>query len=320
MPPFKKILVIRLSSLGDIILSFPLLKKLKEKFPDSEIHYLTMKRYQEAVLLNPDIDNVMLYEESLSLVRKNISLNNFDLIIDIHKNLKSIYLSFANAKNIIRYKKDNFRKYLLVNFKVNLFRDIFPVWKKYILAAKDYFDSDEYEFSVSDLRFDKTKTIDGKYIVISPVSRHFTKTYPADKFIKTINEFAVSNALGIILVGDNTNNEMNICNYIESKCPGVKNLCGKLNLTQLAGIIYNSEYVICNDSAILHLAEALGKKVVAIFGSTVQEFGFFPQLNDSRVLEIKSLECRPCTHIGRENCPRGHFKCMNEVQLIINNI
>ncbi len=87
-------------------------------------------------------------------------------------------------------------------------------------------------------------------------------------------------------------------------------MCGKLDIPRLANILYNSEYVICNDSAILHLSESLGRKVVAIFGSTVKEFGFFPQLKDSKVLEVKGLECRPCTHIGRESCPEGHFKCM----------
>ena len=96
-------------------------------------------------------------------------------------------------------------------------------------------------------------------------------------------------------------------------------MCGKLSLNKLAGILYNSTKIITNDSAILHLSEALGKSVNAIFGSTVKQFGFFPQLKDSKVFEISGLKCRPCTHIGRDKCPEGHFRCMEEIQLIVNS-
>ena len=71
--------------------------------------------------------------------------------------------------------------------------------------------------------------------------------------------------------------------------------------------------VICNDSGVLHLAEALGKRTIVFFGSTVKEFGFYPQLETSVIYENKGLKCRPCTHIGRADCPKGHFKCMNEI-------
>ncbi len=82
-------------------------------------------------------------------------------------------------------------------------------------------------------------------------------------------------------------------------------------MSALANTIYYSELVICNDSAVLHLSEALGKKAKALFGSTVKEFGFYPQLNNSEALENKDLKCRPCTHIGRESCPEKHFRCMD---------
>jgi ADP-heptose:LPS heptosyltransferase len=315
LPEIKKILVIRFSSLGDIILSFPLLKKLKEKFTKAEVHFLTKKNFEEIVLMNPDIDKIILQDESLSDLRNKIKKEEYDLIIDIHKNFRSIFVSLFNGKKIVRYKKENFKKFLLVKFKINLFKNVVPVYKKYLLTIKDYLYDTNYEFTKTEIKFNKKRIIEDNYIVISPTSRHFTKTYPRSKFVKYVNSLIGKK---IVLVGNSSDNDKMICNYIESKCENVLNLCGNLSIQELVNVLYNSEYVICNDSAILHLAEAVRKRVVAIFGSTVREFGFFPQLKDSIVLENKNLKCRPCTHIGRESCPLEHFKCMEEVELVVN--
>ncbi|MDQ3193863.1 MAG: glycosyltransferase family 9 protein, partial [Bacteroidota bacterium] len=128
-----------------------------------------------------------------------------------------------------------------------------------------------------------------------------------------------SHKVRIVLIGDASEKDRSICDYIEKNCNNILNLCGKLNIKELLNVLYNCEYVICNDSAILHLSEAVGKKVIALFGSTVKEFGFFPQLYDSKVFENNNLNCRPCTHIGRESCPLGHFRCMNEIQLAVSS-
>lgn len=312
----KKILVIRLSSLGDIILSFPLLKILNSLYPGSEIHFLTKGNYCEAAALNPHISRIIESGDSITETRREIKKENYDLILDIHKNFRSICLSMFVGRKVSRYYKDNLRKFLLVNFKWNFFREIIPVYRKYILAIKDLPAGTGSEFTTSELKFNKVRTYDFKYTVISPSSKHFTKTYPADKFISYINSHPAGK---FILTGDDSEKDKKICRYIESRCKNTINLCGKLDISKLAGLIYNSECVICNDSAILHLSEALGKKVNSVFGSTVKEFGFFPQLKESKVFEVKDLECRPCSHIGKDKCPKGHFKCMQENELRIGN-
>ncbi|MDQ3020812.1 MAG: glycosyltransferase family 9 protein [Bacteroidota bacterium] len=316
MPEIKKILIIRLSSLGDIILSFPLLKKLKEKFPGSEIHFFTKKDYGELLLLNPLVDKLILFDDSLKMSRKQLGYENYDMILDLHKNFRSILVSIFNGKTIHRYKKEDFKKFLLVKFKINLFKEIIPVYKKYMQTIKEHLHSDDYNFVTSQLNFDKVRFILDDYIIISPSSKHFTKTYPADEFIKYINS---NKEKKFVLIGDRSRNDEEICKYIELKCDSVLNLCGKLSLSKLANVIYYSRFVICNDSAVLHFAEALGKKVTAIFGSTIKEFGFFPQLTQSEVLEVNNLQCRPCTHFGRESCPEGHFKCMKEIELTVSS-
>lgn len=303
-----KILIIRLSSFGDIVLSFPLLKKIKRSHPESEIHFLTKPVYEDVVKLSPSADRVILLKNSLAESRKEISEGNYDVIIDIHNNFRSVYLSFLNSKKIYRYRKNNFKKFMLVNFKVNMFREILPVYKKYILSAKEITGKENPDFETGKLNFPEGSIIDGSYFIVSPVSRHFTKTYPAKKFI----EFIKSNPeRKFVLTGDTAEKDKSVCAYIESQCGNVLNMCGKLDIRALANMIYYSEGVICNDSAVMHLAEALGKKVIAVFGSSVKEFGFFPQLRDSAVIENNELKCRPCSHIGRDSCPQKHFRCMD---------
>lgn len=301
----SRILVIRLSSLGDIILSFPLLSKLKRKYPDSEITFLSKDEYAELLDLNPLIDTVM----KLNSVN---SKNDFDIVIDLQNNFRSRRFLKNFSGKIFRYKKDNLEKFLLVNFKVDLFKEVVPVYEKYIRSLDGMISDFSFESSMLDYR--KERVFENEYTIIAPCSRHFTKTYPKEKFIEFIK--ANSNKT-FVLVGSESQIDISICNFISSECDNVLNYCGKANFGELCNLIFNSERVITNDSSILHLSEAIGKPVTALFGSTVKQFGFFPQLENSVVIENKDLKCRPCSHIGRSSCPKKHFRCMGE--LLINN-
>jgi ADP-heptose:LPS heptosyltransferase len=307
--------VIRFSSFGDIVLTFPLLKKLKEKLPYAEISFITKNEYGELLKLNPDIDNVILYgDKNPGTVRRRLNEMKFDIILDLQKNFRSSGITKNYRKKTRRYFKNNFKKFLLVSLKKNLFKEIVPVYKKYLLTVKDKLNEHDYSFTVSGLRFDNTVKYEQPYIVIAPSTKHYTKTYPKEKFIEFINSHPDKK---FILAGSDSQRDLEICNYIQEKTHNAVNLCGKLNYNELANVIHNSEYVICNDSGILHFSEALGKRVIALFGSTVKEFGFFPQLKESKVIENNELSCRPCTHIGRNACPLKHFLCMNELKIKI---
>lgn len=307
----KKILIIRFSSLGDIILSFPLINALKKEYPESEIHYLTKSVYKTILELNPAISKIILFNgQPLGELKSEIKNDGYDLVLDIHKNFRSILLTLFSGLNVKRYRKDTIKKFLLVKFKINLFKKIIPVYKKYIKAVGEEFTKKFSHYTATELEFDRTRKYDFNYIVIAPSSKHFTKTYPKEKFVNYIK----ASSFKIILVGDESTKDKEICDQIENETNAI-NLCGRLSYNELANIIFNSEYVVTNDSAILHFSEMLGKNVKAIFGSTVKEFGFFPQLENSLVIENKNLKCRPCTHIGLPACPLGHFKCMNEIKI-----
>lgn len=311
-PVPKKILVIRFSSLGDIILSFTLLKKLRRKFPEATIDFATKHEFAEAVNLCDMTNEILQLKSGVKDLRKVIAERNYDFIVDIHNNLKSIYVSSYNSHKLMRIKKDHFKKFLLVNGKINLYSDIIPVYKKYLLIARELLGEEDMNFETSQLMFKEISVPEKRYIVIAPSSKHFTKTYPVNKFIPLIKSLIETK---VVLVGSDSEMDKNICSKIESECSGVINYCGRLELKELVHVIKRSELVISNDSAIMHLAEALNKKVVAIFGSTVKEFGFYPQLKTTKVFEQNGLACRPCTHIGLSECPVISFACMEKTTL-----
>ena len=263
--------------------------------------------------MNLQIDKVISYkDEPLKSFKRKIEKNNYDLIIDLHKNFRSIYLTLFSGMKVLRYKKDNLKKFLLVKFKINLFDDNMPVYKRYMLALKDYLEETDYRFIPTEFDFNHKRIVKDDYVVIAPSSKHFAKTFPKERFAELIKKIKHHK---IVLVGERTKKDMKVCSYLSKVSGNVINHCGKMNYKALANILFNSELVICNDSGILHFAEALRKKVIAIFGCTVKEFGFYPQLEESRVLEVRGLKCRPCTHIGKDKCPKKHFKCMEEISI-----
>lgn len=308
----KKILIIRFSSFGDIILTFPLINLLKKKFPGVKISYVVKPQYTDLVKLHTLVDEVIEFNEHVK-----INLKDFDLIVDLQNNTKSMAFTFASGVKTVRYHKDNFKKFLLVRFKINLFKEIIPVYKRYIKTIEPLFSLND-----KDLNFTTTNLIskdlhfpDKPYIVIAPSSKHFTKRYPKERYLELINK--LKNKYQVILTGDGSETDKEICNYLCQNEEAIS-YCGKLDYAELVYVLQHARFVVSNDSGVMHLAEALGKKIYAIFGSTVKEFGFFPQLKTSNVFEVEGLYCRPCTHIGLDKCPEGHFKCMLENKVVIN--
>lgn len=307
MKDVKKILIIRLSSFGDIVLTFPLINELRRLYPEAAIDMISKSQYVNLVKLHPFINEVTEYDKNMKYYLDSLK---YDVVFDLQKNFKSFMITPSNTK-VIRVVKETWKKLLLVHFKINLFKEIIPVYRKYLNALKKFDDRAQTVFTTTDLLVKPDGFVSGNYIVLSPSSKHFTKRLPESKFALLLNGLNAK----IVVTGDNNETDNEICSYFDTKFIDSLNLCGKLPFPKLAGLIKDAQYVVCNDSGILHLAEALGKKVFVFFGSTVKEFGFFPQLETTVVEEVKGLDCKPCSHIGRKNCPKGHFKCMNDIDV-----
>ncbi len=306
----NKILIIRLSSLGDILLTTPVIRSLKRKFPNSQIDFIVKKQFKDALLYNSNISNVIIYEnENVKLLKSDLKSENYDLVIDLQNNFRSNELTNGMKGQIRRFKKPSVKKLLLVWFKINLLKDLKTIHERYAEAAGIEIDNKKLElFYPQDVKTELKES--GKYIGLAPGSKHFTKRWPSEYFIELGNNL-VKQGFTIVLFGGKDDKEL--CTAISVNINGSINLQNEDQLLQTAAEMKRCKLIISNDSGLMHTASAAGVPLVSIFGSTVREFGFMPEGSQNLILENKSLSCRPCSHIGKENCPQKHFKCMKEI-------
>lgn len=327
----NKILVIRFSSLGDIILTTPFLKILRQNFPESQIDFCVKKSYSEILKYNPNINNILEVDDNfkfdeLRKLKKKIKEEHYGIVIDLHNNFRTFYLKLFlrfRAK-ILVFKKYSFKKFLMVNLKINLMKEIPQITQRYINVLKKIININELKISAPEIYTDDisksraeniineiNKNADNKLICIIPSTKHFTKTYPDDNFIDLIDRFD-KKKYKFILVGEGQ--DKLVTYKIKSQTgENVFDLCNKLNLLELTELMKKCDLVITGDTGPMHIAEAAGIPIIMLAGSSVKDFGFYPNTKKCNVIEVSGLKCRPCSHIGRKSCPRGHFRCMKEM-------
>ncbi len=316
-----KFLIIRLSSIGDIVLTTPVIRCLKNTLPDAEIHYLTKSSFTNILAENPYISKLHALGKNEKEILEILKEEKFDYIIDLHHNLRTLKIKrFLKPAKHYSFPKLNIQKWLLTALKINVLPDIHIV-DRYLETVKsfgvkndgkglDYFIPKKDEVLVTDL----PATHASGYIGIVIGAALNTKKLPLDKLINLCEEIAHP----IILLGgpeDHTAGE-EIARHDRIK---IYNACGKFNLNESAWIVKNSLLIITHDTGLMHIAAAFQKKVIAIWGNTVPAFGMSPYYgnaeNKSQNFEVKKLYCRPCSKIGYAKCPLGHFKCMQQQKI-----
>ena len=312
----KKVLIIRFSSIGDIVLTTPVIRCLKEQHPNVEIHYLTKKVFKGLLENNPYVSKIHTIEKNVSEVISDLKKENFDLIIDLHKNLRSTQVKNSLGKKSFSFKKLNFQKWILVKFKVNRMPAMHIV-DRYMQTVSslgikndnkglDYFIPEKDEVAISTLPVSHQNG----YVGFVIGAKHFTKQLPTEKVIsicKKLNQ-------PIILLGGKE--DITRANEIEKDVGAtIYNTCGKLNLNQSASLVKQASKIITNDTGLMHIASAFKKEIISVWGNTVPDFGFAPYMPSpkSKIVEVKNLSCRPCSKLGYSKCPKGHFKCMMEI-------
>jgi heptosyltransferase-2 len=304
-----KILIIRLSSLGDILLTTPVIRALKKNKPDAQIDVLVRKQYFDAIKNNPYIDNIFtLSHDNFQELKSTIKKNDYDLIIDLQGNLRSRWLCFDSQAPIRRINKPAINKWLLVNTKFDLLHD-FSIPKLYAETAHIILDDEGLEIFIDDSIKPRIDLGDD-YIGICPGSRHKTKMWPAEYYIELGKKLTADNYRVLVFGGKD---DKEICNEITEEIPNAINLQTENELLQMASELKLCKLVISNDSGLMHVASAVKTPVVALFGSTVKSFGFSPYGVKYSIIENAGLNCRPCSHIGLEKCPKNHFKCMKDL-------
>ncbi len=327
-----KILILRFSSIGDIVLTTPAVRALKTEIDDIEVHYCTKKGYASLVEPNPYIDKVITLDESLNTLITQLKQENYDYIVDLHSNLRTRIIKLRLGVKSYTFDKLNKEKWLMVNLKINhlpnkhivdrMIEAIKPLEIKGDNLGLDYFIPEKDEVPMEWL----PETHREEYVAYAIGAQHATKRLPLTRMIELCDKINKP----IVLLGGKEDTEVGdkIEAFFErtetseametgleelGKKTVIYNGCGKFNLNQSASLVKQAKYVFTHDTGLMHIAAALKKEVFSIWGNTIPMFGMYPYQTKFTILENNKIDCRPCSKIGHDKCPKGHFKCMNDI-------
>jgi ADP-heptose:LPS heptosyltransferase len=309
-----KILVIRLSSMGDIIYTTPIVRCLKLQLLGAEIHFLTKPAFKYIYEGNPYLNKLLLLQDSLTETIQQIKAEKYDYLIDLHNNLRTSIIKFRTGVPASSYKKQPLKKWLFLKWKWNLVSEKHLV-ERYMEAVAflgvkndeqpiNYYLKQEYQ--LADLL---PATHLPKFVVFIIGATHFTKRMPNEKVAAICRDIE----LPIVLLGGNDveANGDQIASFTGKK---TYNACGKLTLDQSVFILTKAEKIIGFDTGLTHIAEAFDRPIASVWGGTTPDLlGVSAyKVKEAEVVGI-NLYCRPCSKFGLEKCPLGHFKCMHDI-------
>jgi ADP-heptose:LPS heptosyltransferase len=319
-----KFLIIRFSSIGDIVLTSPVIRCLKKQVPDAEIHFLVKDSFRSVVEHNPYIDKLHVLAHSWELMIEELKTENYDYIIDLHHNVKTLKVKNELRKKSFSFYKLNIEKYIYTSLKINVLPKVHIV-DRYLKTVKsfgvkndgaglDYFISANEEIKKEDI----PASHHAGYIACVIGAAHYTKRWPIHRW----KEFSKVIDHPVILLGGKEDSAGG--NEIAAVDPvKIYNACGKFSINESADIVRKAKVVISNDTGLMHIAAAYKRPVISLWGNTVPSFGMYPYYGASPdqskslfdILQTNNLWCRPCSKIGYSKCPLGHFKCMEKIEV-----
>ena len=314
----KKILFIRFSSIGDIVLTTPVIRCVKQQVQGAEVHVAVKKAFLPVVSANPYIDKIHVLGDDLKALTGLLRKERFDFIADLHCNIRSFYIRLSLHRPSAGFPKLNFRKWLLTRFHINrmpgihivdrYFRAVEPLGVKNDGKGLDYFIPDDEEIGMASLPAEFRKG----YTAFVIGAKHATKKLPEHKIISICRKM---NSPVILLGGPE---DAPAGDRIAAACgPRVMSMCGKATLNGSASLVKQADAVITHDTGLMHIAAAFRRRIVSVWGNTVPELGMYPYMpgdeERSLIVEVKGLRCRPCSKLGYDRCPKGHFRCMEEI-------
>lgn len=311
----KKILVLRFSSIGDIVLTSPVVRALKTQL-GCEVHYLTKTSFKGIVTHNPYIDKVFTFEKDIHEVVDELKAEQYDFVVDLHHNLRTLRLKRILKRPSATFPKLNVRKYFYVRFKWNVMPKIHIVDRYFEAVSSlgvkndglglDYFIPQEEEIDTTRFLPDSFQS---GYVAIALGAQFATKRLPAEKLDELISEIN----LPIVLLGGKEDAETGE-RLRAIKTGLIFNAAGRCSLNQSASLVKQAVCLITHDTGLMHIGSAFKKDIFSIWGNTTPQLGMYPYLpgKNSKQYEVNNLSCRPCSKIGHQKCPKGHFKCMME--------
>jgi len=323
-----KALIIRFSSIGDIVLTTPVIRCLKQQFPAWEVHYLTKKAYGTLLVNSPFIDKLHLLGDDLDEVIEELKKEKFDFIIDLHHNLRTLRVKKALKAKSYSFPKLNIQKWLLTNLRLDFMPDK-SIVERYFEPVRplgvhndgkglDYYLPVKNRVGNDDIPMSHWSGYIGCVIGGS----YDTKKLPVAQWKK----FCELSPYPVMLLGgpEDQYDGNEIASQDKIK---IYNSCGKFNLNESAELVKLARVIVSNDTGLMHVAAAFQKPIISLWGNTSPGMGMFPyygynNLKDrvasqSVIIENKNLNCHPCSKIGYNRCPKGHFRCMRELDMAL---
>jgi len=332
----KKVLIIRFSSIGDIVWTTPVIRCVKQQINDVELHFCTKIQYKSMVEANPYIDKLHYLEDRIGDLIVELKKEKFDFILDLHRNIRTSMIKIRLGVKSKAYDKLRIKRLLFTNFQINFMPNCHVVDRYFDAAAPlgvtndekglDYFIPDKDEVEMEWLPESHQKG----YVSYVIGATGWTKILPFKKMVELCDRINKP----IVLVGGKEDYEAGdkLEKFFNAKVEnsemeeGLKklgkkaiifNACGKFNLSQSASLVKQAEVVFGHDTGLTHIAAAFKKTIFSIWGGTVPN-NFYPYGTRFYLIENTKLTCRPCSKSGRSKCPKGHFKCMNDLTFDFN--
>jgi len=319
--------------MGDIVLTSPVLRAIKSQLNGAEVHFLTHRHYESVVSHNPNIARVHFFENGLLSLIKTLREEEYDCVIDLHHNFRSGVVKLCLGVKSFAFDKLNFKKWIYVNFKINKL-PVVHIVDRYFDAVKkigvindgkglDFFIHERDEVPLDWLPGPFQK----QFVAVVIGGKFFTKRLPVGKIIELCDRINKP----VVLIGGKEDESVGkmVADFFErrldlpeteellktqlGKKAEVFNGCGKFNIGQSASLVKQSLVVFTHDTGMMHIAAAFKKNIYSIWGNTSPLFGMYPYQTKFVIFENNKLSCRPCSKLGYEKCPKGHFKCMNDL-------
>lgn len=314
-----KYLIVRFSSIGDIVLTTPVIRHLKQEVDGAEVHYLTKKVYTSLLEDNPYIDRVHAFDGDMRSCLRTLKEVGFDYIIDLHRNTRTAQIKVGLKRMDFSVKKLNALKWLYVNFHINRLPNIHMVDRNLETISSfideqdeeglDFFIPEKEKIDIAGL----APEFSNGYVALAIGAQHKTKKLPQESLIVLCEKLRVP----VVILGGPEDRETgeSLIKALDGK--QIMNGCGTYSIHQSASLVQQARVLITHDTGMMHIGAAFGKKIITIWGNTIPEFGMSPYRAHplSVNFEVSGLKCRPCSKIGHQKCPKKHFKCMLDQDL-----
>jgi ADP-heptose:LPS heptosyltransferase len=314
-----KFLVVRFSSIGDIVLTTPVLRHLKNQVEGAVVHYLTKPSYSEILKANPYVDQIHEYNGDSMDIINMLRKEGFDYIIDLHHNARSARIKLGLKRMDFSVNKLNFQKWILVNFKIDRMPDKHLV-DRYLETIEqfiDFRDEKGLDYFIPEGDEVPPETLPGVfrngYVALAIGAQHETKKLPLGSLVSLCRGLEHP----VVILGGKDDRDTGNRIMEANADKEIFNACGHYRINQSASLVRQAKLLITHDTGLMHIGAAFGKRIITIWGNTVPAFGMSPYRSDngSVSFEVGGLSCRPCSKIGFRECPRGHFRCMKDQDL-----